>query len=424
MGKAGNSTLASLLAGLIVAACAAEGGAGSASWQAAVDTVADTITVRTTTGSVWGDTMTLVEEVRIGTLEGADEYIFGNVRSIAVGEGGRIYVFDRQVPVVRAYGPDGMYLFDVGREGGGPGEYKRPDAMAVITDGRVVVRDPGGTRIAVFASTGEFLENWDRQKSGGFNTSRRHYTDTAGYSYPMVLLTRGVPPWEWQYGLVPISPSGVEEDTLKVPRWDYQQPQVTASREGSSSSRRVPFTARREWTFSPLRYFVAGLSTEYRIDLFRTGAPLLRIERDWTPIPVMDEEADERRTRIRQGMQRQYGSWRWNGPPIPDTKPPYRDIIADFDGRIWVQVSQPGRPRMTEAEALEEERRTERRPLRFGEPVAYDVFDAEGRFLGHVRTPDGFSTDPEPMARGDTVWAVVEDELEVPSVVRFRMVPR
>ncbi len=412
-----------IICAIAVTACGGESRSGdAASWQAVVDTVADTVTVRTISGSVWGDTTTLVEEVRIGTLEGADEYILGDPRSIAVGEGGRIYVLDRQVPVVRAYSFDGTHLFDVGRAGGGPGEYENPDGMATLPDGRIVVRDPGASRIAVFAPDGEFLENWRRQNSGGFNTSRRFYTDTAGYCYPMVLLNIGTAPWDWKYGLLPISPRGELDDTIAAPTWDFEPLQVTASREGSSSSRSVPFGPGVEWTFSPLGYFVGGLSTDYRIDLFRTGAPVLRIEREWTPIPVLGEEAEERRTRIRQGMQRQYGSWRWNGPPVPDTKPPFRGIIADFDGRIWVQVSQQGRATMTEQEAQEEEQRSGRRPIRFEEPIAYDVFDTEGRFLGHVRTPDTFSDGPELLARGDTVWAVVRDDLDVPSIVRFRMV--
>jgi hypothetical protein len=31
---------------------------------------------------------------------------------------------------------------------------------------------------------------------------------------------------------------------------------------------------------------------------------------------------------------------------------------------------------------------------------------------------------PVPVARGDTVWAVTRDELDVPRIVRFRVVPR
>jgi hypothetical protein len=38
-----------------------------------------------------------------------------------------------------------------------------------------------------------------------------------------------------------------------------------------------------------------------------------------------------------------------------------------------------------------------------------------------VRAPDGFSMWPTPVARGDTIWAVVRGELEVPFVTRFHV---
>jgi hypothetical protein len=404
----------------VFAACSGSEGAGAGSWTAVADTTGDTITVRTTAGSVWGETTRLVEEVRIGTMDGADEYIIGDPRSIAVGNDGVIYLLDRQVPVVRAYGPDGTHLYDIGRSGGGPGEYESPDAMATLPDGRVIVKDPGNARVAVFSPEGAFLENW--RHGGGFNTSRRYYVDSAGYSYPMILLNMGTAPWDWLYGLSRTSPSGELLDTLAAPTWDYEIAQVTGSREGSSSSSQVPFTADVSWTFSPHGYFVGGLSTDYRVDLFRPDAPHLRIERQWTPVPVQSAEAEERRRRMTERFRRQFGSWRWNGPDIPDTKPPYSDMFADFDGRIWVVLSQEAVATMTEEEAREEERISGRVPLRFREPAAFDVFDAEGRYLGFVRAPASLRTDPEPLARGDTVWAVVRDELDVPSIVRFRMV--
>ena len=111
-----------LLASLALVACGGESGTPSGEWRATVDTVGDTITVRTLSGSVWGDTATLVAEVTIGTLDGADEYLIGDPAAIAVGADGVIYMLDRQVPVVRAYAPDGTWLRDIGREGGGPGE--------------------------------------------------------------------------------------------------------------------------------------------------------------------------------------------------------------------------------------------------------------------------------------------------------------
>ena len=409
-----------LLAALQVAACGSVGDAPSeAGWQAVIDTVADTITVRTTSGSVWGDTATLVAEVSVGVMEGANEYIIGDPISIAVASDGTLMVLDAQVPVLRVYGTDGVHLRDIGREGGGPGEYDSPDAMAVLPDGRILVRDPANSRISVFSPEGESLEQWPL--SGGFNTNERFYVDTAGRSHATALLSRGAAPWDWEFGLVRYSPNGEILDTLVAPVFEYERAQLTASREGSRSVRSVPFTARTDWSYSPLGYMVGGVSTDYRIDLYKDDG-VLRIERDWTPVPVTEEEADEQRRRITQSLQRQYGGWRWNGPSVPDAKAPFKEIFVSDEGNIWVSLATAGVPRMSVAEAREEEQASGRLPLRFEEPPAFDVFAPDGRFLGHVSVPRSFRIEPEPIVRGDYVWAVARDEFDVASVMRFRIV--
>jgi sugar lactone lactonase YvrE len=410
-----------LIAALFAVACGGESrNDASTGWQATIDTIGDTVVVRTLSGSVWGDTATLVAEVTIGVLDGADEYVIGEPRSIAVSPEGEIYLLDTQVPVLRAYSPDGTHLRDIGREGRGPGEYNGPDGTAVLPDGRILVRDPPNQRISVFASDGEYLTQW--MLSGGFNTDRRFYVDTAGYSYVTALLERGVGPWDWEFGLVRYSAEGELLDTLAGPIWDYDYARVTASAENSRSVRRVPFSPAMAWSFSPLAYMVGGLSSDYRIDLFRGEGDVLRIEREWAPVPVKPEEAEERRRRITQGLQRQYGSWRWNGPDVPDTKPPFRELFLSWEGNLWVVLSQEGVPTMSEAEARESELASRRAPLRFEEPPAFDVFAPDGRYLGHVKVPEGFDIEPEPIVRGDYVWAVMRDELDVASVVRFRIV--
>jgi len=409
-----------LVAASALTACSEDGARGGNEWQAVVDTVGDTITVHTVSGQVWEDTAYLEAEITIGMVEGPDEYLIGEPASIAVGPDGTIYVLDTQVPVLRAYGPDGTHLRDIGRQGGGPGEYDSPDGMGTLPDGRVLVRDPPGARIVVFDGGGELLEQW--RLSGGFNTSDPVYADTGGLSYTLVLFNPGVPPWEWIMGLKRYSPAGEPLDTIRAPIWDFTPARLTASREGSSSSSSVPFTPQVSWAFSPLGYMVGGLSSDYRIDLFRTGEPVLRLEREWTPVPVNAEEADERRQRQIERFQRQYGSWRWNGPPIPDTKPPFRGMFVSWEGNVWVQLSQPGRPIMTEEEARQEEQRTGRRPFRYRESEAFDVFAPDGRYFGHVSVPESFRTDPSPIVRGDHVWAVTRDELDVATVVRFRII--
>jgi hypothetical protein len=412
--------LLALLSLAAALACCDGARRSSSDWQAVVDTLADTVTVRTVSGSVWRDTAYLEPEVSIGMMEGPDEYLIGSPRAIAVGRDGTIFLLDRQVPVVRAYRPDGTHLRDIGREGGGPWEYRQPDGMTTLPDGRVLVRDPGNARIAVFDSAGNYLEQW--RLRGGFNTSTRFYADTAGNSYAMVLLESDAAVTEWRFGLARYGPDGTVLDTIPAPTWDYERARVVASQEGNTSVNTVPFTPQVTWTFSPLGYMVGGLSSDYRIDLFRVGEPVLRIEREWTPVPVLAEEADERVRSQTAQFQRDFGSWRWNGPSIPDTKPPFRNVIAGGEGNIWVLTSQRGEPTMTQAEAREEEARTRMPPIRFEEPPAFDVFTPDGRFLGPVRVPSTFSVYPEPIVRGDTVWAVTRDDLDVATIVRFRLV--
>jgi len=406
---------------LFLTACGGESVSTLASsWEALVDTVGDTVVVRTLSGSIWGDTAYLVPEVTIGTLEGADEYVLGRPQAMAVGENGMILVLDSQVPVVRMYRPSGTHLRDLGKEGSGPGEYRSPDGVAVLPDGRILVRDPPNSRIAVFDESGSYLYQW--HLSGGFNSGTRFYVDHGGNSYVTALLDRNLDPWDWRMALIRYSPEGEILDTIPEPTWDFDPPQLTASREGSSSSRDVPFSAEVATGFSPEGYWIGGLSTRYRIDLFRSESQVLRLEKDWVPVSVLPEEAEEQRRRTIQGFQRQYGSWRWNGPGIPDAKPPFKEVFVSWEGNIWVALSTTGVLAMTEQEARAEEAASGRTPLSFVEPWAFDVFSSEGEYLGLVRVPETFQIRPEPVVRGDSVWAVVRDEFDLPSVVRFRVV--
>jgi hypothetical protein len=314
-----------------------------------------------------------------------------------------------------------VFLRNIGRQGEGPGEYGSPDGIGVLPDGRILVRDPPNSRISLFAITGESLGQW--YHAGGFNSNSPQQVDSHGNSYVRTILDRGTPPWDWEFGMIVYNSEGEITDTVPAPTWDHDVPKVTASRKnGSSSSRNVPFSPDDVWAFSPLGYMVGGLSTEYRIDLYRPDAPVLRIEKEWTPVPVLPEEAEEQRRRITDGFQRQYGSWSWNGPDVPATKPPFKDLFASEDGDIWVALSTEAVATMSVAEAREEEARTGRTALRFEEPLAFDVFGPDGRYLGPVAVPADFSIDPVPIVRGDKVWAVTRDEMDVPRIARFRLV--
>ena len=55
------------------------------------------------------------------------------------------------------------------------------------------------------------------------------------------------------------------------------------------------------------------------------------------------------------------------------------------------------------------------------DPV-FDVFDPEGRYLGEVRMLFLLSTSPAPVIRDGMIYGTVRDELDVPYVVRARVV--
>lgn len=428
MSKQPNPALRTMLTVALVGALAACNGSDAPrahEWQAVYDTIGDTVVVRTVAGSIWGDTAELVADVTIGEFEGADEYMFGRVRSLAVAPDGSIYVFDSHAKALRKYAPDGTYLATFGREGGGPGEYKRPDGgLGVLPDGRVVLRDPGNSRLSVYSPDGEYLDGW--RIRGSFNTSRRLYSDAAGNTYTLILLDPGSDVTEWSFGLVQYGPDGVPGDTIDAPTFEYEPSELVARIEDgenrSTSVNEVPFTPSVGWVYSPLGYMVGGLATSYAVNMYVAPDRVLRIERtNWEPVPVLSEEKAELEAIMTANMRQTQPNWRWNGDPIPDTKPPYRSLYVGARGRIWLLLHQKAEKIAEEEPASEKPAPGEVPEQTWIEPLAFDVFEPDGRYLGMVRAPEGFARNPRPFMRGDTVWAVVRGELEVPYVVRFHI---
>lgn len=410
------AVLGMALAAALLPACGEAGsGSGAGEWHAQIDTVGDTVVVRTVAGSEWG-AVTLEPELRIGVLEGAEHEMFGEVAGLAVGPDGSVYAYDRQVPALRWYGPDGQYRGTLGREGSGPGEYRQSDGgLAVLSDGRVVLRDPGNGRFSLWGPDGAFLETW-RGPTGMF-TSIPLVADEDGGIFHYVFGSGITGPHVVRYG-----PDGAPGDTIPVPVPPVDRPTVRAQSEDGSATQTwgVPFTPRAVWAVTPRGEFVAGTSDRLRLDLYGSDGTVLRIIREAEGVPVSREERAAEEDRVRRAMRRLDPGWRWDGPPIPDGKPVVRELFAGEDGRIWVQLHQPGEP--DPHQEFEPGPDGERPVPRFLEPVVFDVFEADGRYLGRVTAPRGLAVFPRPVFRGDAVWGIEQDELGVQYLVRYRLV--
>jgi hypothetical protein len=174
----------------------------------------------------------------------------------------------------------------------------------------------------------------------------------------------------------------------------------------------MQYLAREYWFFTRLGHFVGGRSDRYEIHVPHRNGSITRIERDIARVPV---SAAERRAYIDQTGR----------TDIPREKPFFSNVIADDDGRIWVKLHTPGE-RVPQNELTTGRARgrgaappsAER--VVFREPILYEVFEPDGRYLGRVQLPDFLYP---PAIKGNAVWAATTDANGVPVVTRFRITP-
>jgi hypothetical protein len=406
---------------LVVAGCGDEPRTGvHAEWTAERAERGDTLVVRTLEGSVWGDTMVLVPRVAIGELEGAEPYVLGNPGAVDLAPHGRIYVADRQAREVRVFDGEGRHLFTFGREGGGPGEFSDPDDLRLAPDGRVIVRDQRGARFSVFGPDGEFIRSWPLP--GGFMTSTPFHVARDGRVFHPTLTNPGASLSDWRMGLVVFDPDGTPGDTLEVPSRGYEAPYLELRTENSWMRNSVPFTPREQWSVLPDGDMLFGLSDRYRWERWKSEGGVLAVERVAERAPVLGGEASAARTRVARNFTNADPSWRWRGQEIPDVKPAFGEILGGADGSVW--VLRPTEAREEENPDWDRDRPDAQPRMVWVEPVVYDVFDGEGRYMGPVRFPDEYVAGRRGSLTLERVLIVVTHDFGHEQVVLHELAPR
>jgi hypothetical protein len=403
-------------------------------WTTTVATAGDTTVIRTSGVRENAALRQLVAESSIGTTEGDTADSFGQISDLAIGPTNDVLVFDRQPPSLRHFDSAGTFVRTIGRSGQGPGEYIGANGLKVHRDGRIALWDEGN-RVNFYAPTGELITSSAVPGGGGFRTNGWLFVDTLGNTYirARVASVPGENPRaERNFGLLRYDPRGGIVDSLRPPRATIDPVSLTASSNGNLWTTLVPFTPQFLWTFSPHGHFVSARSDAYAIDLTNPDGGVKRVEMEATRIPVSSVERNETRAWTEVWMRMNQPDWRWTGADIPDVKPYLTGISVASDGRIWAMISRPAAA-IPAAEQEEQARMLEARrndPALAGhppppvqtvrEPTVYDVFEADGQYLGRVPLPDRTSWRA---ARGDLVWAIVWDSLDVERVTRFRVTP-
>lgn len=381
-----------------------EAAEGDGTWVGTITTEGSVTTVLNESGSVWGGNATLVEEASIGVESGAEEYMFGELAAVHV-DAERIYVSDRQAPIVRMYDYAGNHLGDLGGPGQGPGEYTLPAFIAAAPDGRIFVLD--GRDLNVYSQGGEPLGRW---QAGVPNCCL----------YPIGVDNNGVP-WvptaeivDRRFGRDAVQAVG-PDGRIGEPRWVAEDAITPAEMQ-------LPFTAAPVWTVTPTGEIVFGDSNEYRFRVQRHDGTTLVVESSWEPVPVKAAEADYWTQLLRMMM----GASGAEAPDIqlPDFKPVFHNFVGSQTGEIWVLRHAEG---VEVTDCLDPSAaRPPMSPRDFCWPfvLGVDAFGADGRFLGRVELPRDvlWLEYTRTSIHGDTVVTTHQDDAGTITVKRYRLV--
>lgn len=369
----------------------------------------DTTVIATrTTGAI--PAHTLAEELRIGSGDVERPDGFARISEIAVDPSGRIAVFDVGRRTLVRFDSTGASLGQIGREGDGPGEYRDGASgwLAALGDGSLALWGGSTNRITLFDAGGAFVRTWGVEEGVGLPTTLGAGADgTVRVRRPTLDGLGGIRVLDW-------TTAGLLVRTDTVPRFGADQELSDASQR---MRERLPFGARNVAATFPGGW-VAGHSGEYVLHWSRDGVRR-RIERTLDDVEVAPGERTYWEREMVAFFRQLDPAWQWGSLTMPSVKAPFDAILAGDDGSFLVRVAVPGieRPNPEAAEPLRpgEPPRT---PTYWSEPSTWERFDTAGTFTGRIALPDGV----RPRAlRGDRLWAIVRDSMDVPSVVRYRI---
>jgi hypothetical protein len=180
------------------------------------------------------------------------------------------------------------------------------------------------------------------------------------------------------------------------------------------------------WGVGPDGSLVYGCPARYEFYVHRPDDMILTVSRSWRPHAVSGRERSDfvALWTVQMNNSGVYDRWEWPNPSLPETKPAYQRILPASGGRIWIWPAQPSKQEPAPADwpvaGLPSILWTE------NTSGVFDVFEADGRLRGHVRLPptspySGYPNTPDPLIRGDTVWAVTVSDSTRYAVERFHV---
>ena len=408
--KAHKTTAAALLA-LFAVGCA--GGEGS--WSGSISDSAGVVMVSNTDQGVWSSSSqwTLEEELRIGTVEGDPNLMFGTVGMIGVDSEGNLYVMDSQAQRVQVFSAGGEFLRTIGRPGAGPGELGAGVVFCMVATGDILtIPDLANQRINWFGADGEVLPSSPLTFENGIPALFRA-TDDGVIAYqvrPFPMPGQTTPPDSLDTILM-LDADGTPGDTVMR----FKSGETVTMRGGAP--RFTFYSPEPAWDVTDDERVLFGVSDSYRFGVYSNGEPERIISKPFERQPVTENDQQavisfmEQRF-IEQGLPQEAMAQLRSIMGFGEFMPAFSSILSGPQGTIWVQHIQS-------AGDLSEEELADFDITQDAGAPEWDVFDADGRYLGEVTMPPRFT--PRGF-HGNKMYGVWRDELDVQYVTRMRIV--
>lgn len=384
------------------------------------------VPIATAVTPLWdaGDGWTVGELLtEIGTVDGPPEYQFADVVAAVRLGNGDIVVADRGASELRSYDAEGTFQWRAGREGEGPGEFRRLDFLGRMAGDSLVTYDPMLLRVQIFDPGGGLSRTFRTELSRDIGSPGGSAPDRAvGVADDRLIVrfveldeeaTPGIARWI-DYRLVAVDLKDGSVTSLIVV--DGEEVNLRMGDGNGYYEDRYVFGDMPE--FGAAAGAVAVIDSEaYRVQLVSPldGATERIIRREVEPRAATDADFEAEVEGIVEmafpdpdavpAEQVDMVRRMWRSYARAPVLPVLRSVHVDAQGSVWVAPFH----------------------LAGADPPPFDVFALEGSWLGAVALPPGLARayihylSPYMEIGEDYVLGVWTDELDVQYVRMYRL---
>jgi hypothetical protein len=355
-------------------------GEQSKGWKGIIEEVDGITVVKNPREPMYGkEVFSIEEDLKIGEIEGDENYMFNVIVYLAVDNEGNIYVADFGEKHIKAFDANGEFLRVLGRAGQGPGEFGAIRDIHINAKNELMVTDLRHREILYFSHDGEFIRSMDLKVIiGGI---------------------RGM----WSTGSWQLYSDSNENFYIRAAIVDYPRIHFELYKIDVDKNRLTTIAKTLEWNANEvlnpdrpgLLYcrvmhngcLLYGYPRTYKLQIFNPeGKILKKIIRDYDPVQLTEEEEAEKEERRKTAGKK---------TKFPPVHPAFSYLAVDDEGRIYVRTWEK---------------------LDNGEGYFFDIFDHEGKYIARIP----FNFRPQELKKGK-MYSIEEDEEGYQFVKRYKV---